>query len=81
MPKTKTEKVHDLLSNMAFENPPPEEKWFNNSDFDPTFGRVELRAALEKGLIEIEDAQLEHLSWRFRFTPKGRQYFVDKGLK
>lgn len=61
------ELVHDL----ATDNPPPGEKWFQRDDFDPTYGARELREAAKRGWIELETHDEPEL-WRFRLTPLGR---------
>lgn len=62
-------RVHELLDNMAFENPRPEEKWFSEDGFDPPFTRGALKAAHRAGRIELN---MGGDVWQFRFTPKGR---------
>lgn len=68
---SKAERREELLRELAFGNPPPEEKWCEEADFDPRLLRGTLTDAERKGLIEIERAALEN--WHFRFTPKGRE--------
>ena len=68
-------KMVELLEDMAFENPPPEEKWFKREDFDPMHGLSELRYAEQVGRIEIEEAPS---GLRFRFTPKGRAFLTAR---
>lgn len=60
-----------IIKELADGNPPPEEKWFQRDDFDPTYGKTELRAAAKYGWIEL-DATEDPETWRFRLTPKGR---------
>lgn len=62
-------KVYELLDQIAYENPRPEEKWFRNSDFDPPFTKTALRRAAETKRIELVMAGDD---WEFRFTAKGR---------
>lgn len=66
-----------LLSELAMDNPPPEEKWFQRDDFDPTYGATELRQAAKKGWIEL-DATGEPEVWRFRLTPLGRSILAGE---
>lgn len=61
----------ELLVELADNNPPPEEKWFQRDDFEPTYGATELRQAAKNGWIEL-DATGEPEVWRFRLTPLGR---------
>lgn len=65
-------KARELLDNIAFENPPPEERWFQRDDFDPMHGITELRYAAKRGWIELDDTEGRE-TWRFRFTAAGRQ--------
>jgi len=67
-----------LIAELAQDNPPPEEKWFQRDYFDPTYGARELRAAAEKGWIELETDDDPHL-WRFRLTPAGRSALTQEG--
>lgn len=62
--------VCQLLEDLAFENPPPEERWFQRDAFDPMHGARELRAAAKRGLIEL-DAEDDADLWQFRLTPAG----------
>ena len=67
-----------LIEELAQDNPPPQEKWFQRDDFDPTYGAKELRGAAKKGWIELETNEDPGL-WRFRLTPAGRQALASKG--
>lgn len=67
-----------LVSELAEDNPPPEEKWFWRDSFDPTYGASELRAAAAKGWIELETDADPNL-WRFRLTPAGRSALTQEG--
>lgn len=60
-----------LLDELACENPPPEERWFNRDDFDPMHTMADLRRAAASGVIELEVNDPKEVS-RFRLTPKGR---------
>lgn len=61
-----------LLSELAQDNPPPEEKWFQRDDFDPTYGAKELRLAAKRGWIELDSTGIPE-TWRFRLTSAGRR--------
>ena len=61
----------DLLEDLAFDNPRPEERWFDRECFDPMHSAKQLRSAARKGWIELDDSG-EPSTWRFRFTPAGR---------
>lgn len=67
-----SQKLSELLDDMAFENERPAEKWFSREDFDPAHGKSELNHAAQRGLIEIERCDTDN--WRFRFTAKGRDF-------
>lgn len=60
-----------LIEELAADNPPPEEKWFQRDDFDPTYGAKELREAKRRGWIELDDTG-DKETWRFRLTPLAR---------
>lgn len=60
-----------LVYELTIDNPPPEEKWFQRDDFDPTYGVKELREAAKRGWIELETDDKPEL-WRFRLTALGR---------
>ena len=63
----------DLLDDIAFENPPPEEKWFGRDWFDPPHDERTVRSLARAGYIELsEDGQ------RFRFTLKGRTAHAER---
>lgn len=61
----------ELINELATDNPPPQEKWFQRDDFDPTYGAKELRSAKRKGWIELDDSGDPDV-WRFRLTPLAR---------
>ena len=73
---TTVSKALELLEDMAFENPPPQEKWFKREDFDPMHGLSELRYAAKLGRIELDDKDPEDI--RFRFAPKGRAFLTHR---
>lgn len=60
-----------LITELSNESPPPEEKWHQRDDFDPTYGAKELRSAKRKGWIELDDTGAPE-TWRFRLTPLAR---------
>lgn len=60
-----------LVRELAENHPPPEEKWLQRDDFDPTYGARELRAAARKGWVELV-TDPDPACWRFRLTAKGR---------
>lgn len=60
-----------ILEELAHENPPPEERWFNRDDFDPMHRMADLRSAAAKGVIELEVNDPKEAS-RFRLTSAGR---------
>ncbi|GGD30944.1 hypothetical protein [Aureimonas glaciei] len=61
----------DILQGLVFENPPPEERWFQRDDWDPMYKLTDLRAAARAGHIELaEDAEPE--CYQIRLTAKGR---------
>ena len=62
-----------LVSDLKIDNPPPEEKWYQRDDFDPTYGMKELRDAARKGLIELDTSSGDAMTYRFRLTRKGRE--------
>ena len=64
-------KPRQLIEELADDNPPPEEKWFQRDHFDPTYGSSELRAAARNGWIELDDSG-DPETWRFRLTSKAR---------
>lgn len=68
-------KMVELLEDMAFENPPPEERWFFRDDFDPMHGLSELRYAASLGRIDLDEST-DRL--RFRFTSKGRAFLSER---
>jgi hypothetical protein len=68
------QKTKELLADLAYENPPPEERWFTFDSFDPEHGKTEISYAIERGFIEVDVD-------RMRLTEKGRRYLQgDKEL-
>lgn len=65
-----TEAQAELLDELAWDNPPPEERWFSRDSFDPMHKMGDLRSAARKGLIELQ-SDGEKMC-RFRLTPEGR---------
>lgn len=68
--------VEELMGDLAYENPPPEERWFIRDEFDPMHGARELRAAAKRGWIELDDKWPPE-AWRFRLTPAGRAALAE----
>lgn len=66
-----------LVEELAADNPPTEEKWFQRDYFDPTYGATELRAAARNGWIELVTDK-DPACWRFRLTAKGRRALSEK---
>ncbi len=65
-------RIFEVLKELAFENPRPEERWVAEDHFDPQFHRGALRAAARAGRIELN---MGGAVWQFRFTAKGRDEF------
>lgn len=68
---TTAQKARELLEDLAYENPPPEERWFGFSSFDPQHGRSEITYAKSKGFIEVDND-------RMRLTEEGRRHLLRK---
>jgi len=71
--KSLSEKAVELLEDLEFENPKPEERWFHLHGFDPLHGLGEIRYAKERGWIEFKEEEK-----KFRLTPKGRSRLERK---
>ncbi len=80
MKQTAPTTTDELLNELAFENPPPEEKWFSRDNFDPMYNMADLRAAAKIGVIELEVNEQKETT-RFRLTPKGRDYLRERMIK
>ena len=80
MKQTETTTTDELLNELAFENPPPEEKWFSRDWFDPMHSMADLRAAAKMGVIELEVNEPKE-AIRFRLTPKGRDYMKERKIE
>lgn len=65
-----SEKARGVLEEMTIDNPAPEERWFEEDDFDPRLYRSGLRATERSGYVDI--TRDDTSNWRFRFTAKGR---------
>ena len=70
MRQTEPTTVAELLEELAYDNPAPEERWFERSAFDPMHRLSDLRHAARKGMIELDESGEEP---RFRLTSAARQ--------
>lgn len=72
-PMTSTsEKAHQLLQDLADDNPAPEQKIFARDWFDPMHGLTELRYAAKRGLIDLVETGRTPSTFRFLLTDAGR---------
>jgi len=68
--------VAEFLRDLADECPAWDEPWKYRDDWDPMHSLAEIRAAAKQGLIELDDTG-DPETYRFRFTPKGRQKHAE----
>lgn len=67
MPKAREE----FLTELAYENPEPEEQWKRRDSWDPMFPLSVIDAAEKVGLVETKGDR-HTFEFAYRFTPAGR---------